>query len=342
MFNLSHNDIKRNKKKYSIILRNKNAESYRLHEKILTNINHSIQSNVTSTTASKSNTTKTFTSRNQKVQNREKNNYKIIKCSYLDFLELRKPKNTVPFGNKEKRFKWQNLKDENIILYPEIYKKPYKKQILLRETYDGGILGFINHKKEINNKPRIKRLRQYNSTQENDINFIQNIDFNQSRRVILPLYNNEPEKRKNKRSFSQSKFIYHKTNGGLKSLFELTPFDIPIKGRKLFKTKSYGAININLFDKNYGKFELPSSTKKHFIDNRCYYDNIKEQDLISDMNYKRSRTVCCPEFKTRKEFYIYENIDNLRLRDYIKNNFKKDRNKSKSKIKRNIKKKVLA
>ena len=53
----------------------------------------------------------------------------------MKFLELRKAKNGFPIDTGEKRFKWQNLKDEHIIIYPEIYKKAHKKQFLLKETF---------------------------------------------------------------------------------------------------------------------------------------------------------------------------------------------------------------
>ena len=341
MFNINYNDIKKSKKQYSKILRNANNNSYRLYEKISFSLNHSLQSNGTETTASKSNITKTFSSRNPKLRVNENKYYPIKKCSYTKFLELRNIKNTVPFGNTEQRFKWQNLKNENIVIYPEIYKKPHKKQFLLKETFGEGMLDFINYKKTNDDKPKIRRIRRCLSEQDLDKrNHIQNIDINISKRVIDPSYNKEPEKTIKKKSFSQSNFNYHKTDGGLKSLFDLTPIDIPIKGKKLYKTKSYGAININLFDKNYGQFEMPTHTKKQFFNNRCYFDHIKDQDLISDMNkfwkFKRSKSVV-PGFKTDLELYLNTNVDQLQLRNNRNNSInKRDINNSLSKINRNI------
>ena len=236
---------------------------------------------------------------------------------------MRKTKNTYPFGNEEKRFKWQNLKDENIIIYPEIYKKPHKKQYLLKENFGEDI--FNNNKNEFDNKPRIKRLRRCYSEQGNHMeNHIQNIDIDISRRVIDPLFNKETEKISKKKSYSQSKLFFHRTNGGLKSLFELTPIDIPIIGKKLFKTKSYE--NINIFDANYAKYQMPKNIKKQFFDNICYYDHIKEETLISDMNkcwkYKKNKSVN-PGFKTDIEFYLNNNSNNLKLRQYERNNSNK-------------------
>lgn len=359
MFNINYNDIKQSKKQYSSKMKNVFNDSYKLHEKISSSLNHSIQSNFTDTTASKSNTTKTFSSRNHKISVNDIKHYPIKKLSYTNFLELRKTKNHIPCGTLEKRFKWQNLKDENIVVYPEIYKKPHKKQFLLKDTFGDGLLGFLNNRKVYDDKPRIRRIRScYNELSMDDKKPLQHIDINISRRVIDPSYNKEKEIINKKRCFSQSNYIHHKTNGGIKSLFELTPVDIPIKGKKLFKTKSYDALHINLFDINYGRYEMPTHTKKQFFNNRCYYDHIKDQNLISDMNQcwrnKRSRSVG-PEFKTDIEFLCYNNIDNLKLRYfggkkfeektriYRNNNMNKNNKNSKtktlSKIKRYNKKK---
>ena len=351
MFNIKYHDIKKSKKQYSIVLRNVDNNSYKLYEKISSSLNHSIQSNGSETT--KSNTMKTFLSRNQKLPANKNKNNQIKKCSYINFLELRKTKNAFPCGNNEQRFKWQNLNNQNVAIYPEIYKKPHKKQFLLKETFGEGLLDFINYKKIYDDKPKIKRIRRCLSEQALDNkNHIQNIDINISRRVIDPSYNKEPEKIIKKKTFSQSNFTYHKTDGRLKSLFDLTPIDIHIKGKKLYKTKSYGARAINLFDKNYGQYEIPQHTKKQFVNNICYYDHIKDQDLISDMNkcwkYKRSRSVN-PGFKTDLEFYLNRSADHLQLRNNRNsrnsrnnrnNNINKTfSNKSLSKITRNYRKK---
>ena len=340
MFNIRYNNIKNSKKKYTTNLRNKENDTYKLHEKISSSLNHSTQSNISETTATKSNTNKTFSSTYNKMPVNDKSSYSIKKCSYLDFLELRKTKNTYPFVNKEKRFKWQNLKDENIIIYPEMHKKPHKKQFLLKENFGEDIF-----KKEFENKPKIKRLRRCYSELGNDmLSHIQNIDFDISRRVIEPLFNKEIEKITKKKSFSQSKFLYHRTNGGLKSLFELTPINIPIIGRKMFKTKSYE--NINIFDTNYAKYQMPTHTKKIFLDNKCYYDHIKNENLISEMdkcwkNKRNKSFIPGYGFKTDIEFFLNRNAKNLKLRSYGINILNKTISyKSLSKIKRNNIKKI--
>ena len=146
MLNLNYYELKKSKKQYSTNLKNTDINSYKIHEKMSTSLNHSLLSNLSETTATKSIITKNNISNYAKKPVNEKKTYPMKKCSYLNFLELRKSKNNYPFDNAEKRFKWQNLKDENRVIYPEIYKKPLKKQFLLKETCGEGILYFKNGK----------------------------------------------------------------------------------------------------------------------------------------------------------------------------------------------------
>ena len=327
MYKKKYNDIKNIKKKYSTALKNIDVNSYKLHEKITNSLNHSLQSNITEATTTKSNNAKIIIPKYQpKVEekvinkNKNKNSYQVKKCSYTKFLELRNPKNPIPLGNKEKRFKWQNLKDETNVIYPEIYKKPQKKLFKLKKDV---IFDTINNKSEftdITDRPKKRRLKIYISEQDYDmINFMQNTDIDTSRRVIDPLYNKEKEKINRKKYFSRNKICYHKTNGGIKSLFDLTPIHTPIRGKKLFTKKNYHNLSINLFDKNYGKFETPTHTKRHFSENKCHYDNIKSQNLISDMNksckYKKSKSIN-NRYKTDNDLYLNRSIENLSLRNY--------------------------
>ena len=67
MFNINYNDLKKSKKEYSNILKHTNINSYRLHEKISTMLNHSIQSNISDTTASKSIITKSLCPTTRKI-----------------------------------------------------------------------------------------------------------------------------------------------------------------------------------------------------------------------------------------------------------------------------------
>ena len=102
----------------------------------------------------------------------------------------------------------------------------------------------------------------------------------------------------------------------------MTPIEIPIKGKKLFQNNSYDDLTINLFDENYGKYEITKNTKKQFIENRSYYDHIKEQGLISKMEdcwKKRRSSSISSGFRTGIEFTCYRNINNMNLRNYNKN-----------------------
>ena len=77
MFNINYNDIKKSKKEYSSFLKNRDINSYKLHEKMNTSLNRSLLTNYTDSTATKSNTTKTFQLTDSKVANKEKNKYPI-------------------------------------------------------------------------------------------------------------------------------------------------------------------------------------------------------------------------------------------------------------------------
>ena len=163
------------------------------------------------------------------------------------------------------------------------------------------MLSFINREKLPDNKPKIKRYRRYNSENGNNI---QNIDIEISRRVINPEYNNESQNpRKQKRSMSQTRAFLHRTTGNIGSLFDISPVYVEYKTKKLYKYKSYGAICLDLFSNNYAKYEMPKHTKKLFHCNRCYFDTIKYDDLVHDMNncWKSSR-----EYGKKRKNWSYD------------------------------------
>lgn len=303
MFNTKSNAIKLSKKKYINILKTKDISSYILHEKMTNSLNRSLMSNGLDTTTDKSNLTRSQINSYNKlpVNENEKNSYKIKKCSYTDFLALRNKKITAPFNYTDERFKWQNLKEEHLSIDPSIYTRPHKKQFLLKETFGEGMLSFINREKLPDNKPKIKRYRRYNSENGNNI---QNIDIEISRRVINPEYNNESQNpRKQKRSMSQTRAFLHRTTGNIGSLFDISPVYVEYKTKKLYKYKSYGALCLDLFSNNYAKYEMPKHTKKLFHCNRCYFDTIKYDDLVHDMNncWKSSR-----EYGKKRKNWSYD------------------------------------
>jgi len=319
MFKLDSNTIKQSKKNYTKSLKNNNFEAYKIHEKINVNLNHSVQTNATEETSTKTTTTKNLLSNSNFNNNKTKQKNSIQKCSYLKFLELRKPKNPYPLGSTEKRFKWQNLKDENIVIYPEIYKKPHKKQNLLKETFGEGILGFLNNRQDNNNRKGRNKIRRCKSENvAHTISYRPNDDIEITRRVIIPESNKEKAKISRRRANSQSKVIYHKTTGNIKSLFELTPIDIPIKGKKLFKSKSYGCLTINIFDENYSQYEKPTNTKKLFLDNKCFYDNLKANNIIHNMNecWRNQRKKSVEHSLSSYAINMHLNLSKLNLRNY--------------------------
>lgn len=347
MFNAKSNVLKKSKRQYTNILKKTDMSSYLLHEKISTSLNRSSISSALDTTASRSNVTKSHINSTRKLpfNDNEKNLYKIKKCSYTDFLALRNKKITAPFNYTDKRFRWQNLKDEHVSIDPSLCVKPHKKRFLLKETFGEGILGFLDREKISEYKPKIKRYRQFNT----DANgFIQNVDLKISRRVLNPEYNEEiPIDRKHKRSLSQTNSFLHRTNGSLFSLFNLTPINYELKGnKKLFPNKSFAVKTINIFSDKFAKYEMPTHTKKLYFDNRCYFDTIKHDDLVIkidncwksnlEIGKKGRRSWSFDEnCLTKKNYSLKHDRDILNLRDsryeYSLNNLV---NKSVGKIKR--------
>ena len=190
MFNTNNNALKLSKKKYINILKSTDISSYLLHEKITNSLNRSRASANLDTTVSKSNVTRSLVNSYHKfpVNENEKNEYKIKKCSYTDFLNLRNNKINAPFNYTEERFKWQNLDNGSQVVDPTIYTRPHKKQFLLKETFGEGMLAFLNREPIPENKPRIRRYRRNNTDMGNNI---QNVDIDVSKRVVNPEYNNE-------------------------------------------------------------------------------------------------------------------------------------------------------
>ena len=340
MFNIKSNALKKTKKNYINILKNRDLSSYLLHEKIINSLNRSSASAyLDTTTASKTNLTRSSYCK-LPVNENENNTYKIKKCSYTDFLALRNNKITAPFNYTNERFKWQNLKDEHALVDPSMNLKPHKKQFLLKDTFGEGLLNYID-KEEY--KPKIIRYRRYNTEIDNHI---QNIDIDISRRVINPEYNKEISSlfKKGKRSLSQAINFYHRTNGNLSSLFNLTPINIENKTKKkLFKNKSFAAPTINIFSDNFSKQEKPTHTKKLFIDNNCYFDTIKDENLVAKINncWKKEKRRRNKSFDntclSKKDFSLKYDLNTLNLRnikyEYSLNDWNNNRNLGKIKRK---------
>ncbi len=284
MFNTNNNALKLSKKKYINILKSKDISSYLLHEKITNSLNRSRASANLDTTVSKSNVTRSLVNSYHKfpVNENEKNEYKIKKCSYTDFLNLRNNKINAPFNYTEERFKWQNLDNGSQVVDPTIYTRPHKKQFLLKETFGEGMLAFLNREPIPENKQRIRRYRRNITDMGNNI---QNVDIDVSKRVVNPEYNNEQQIYKTKKRSLSTDNNFHRTDGKLSSLFNITPLTVENKyKKKYFKDKGNYAESINIFSKNYPKREMPVNTKKLIYDNRCYFDTLKHEDLVFKIN----------------------------------------------------------
>ena len=321
MFNIRNNALKKTKKNYINILKNRDLSSYLLHERIVNSLNRSSASAyLDTTTASKTNITRSSYCK-LPVNENENSVYKIKKCSYTDFLAVRNSKITAPFNYTDERFKWQNLKDEHALVDPSMNLKPHKKQFLLKETFGEGMLNFINKEESPEYRPKIRRYRRYNTETETHI---QNVDFDISRRVINPEYNKETSSlfKRSKRALSQAQKIYHRTNGNIASLFKLTPVVIENKTKKRFyKNKSYAAPAINIFSNNYFKLDKPTHTKKLYEGNDCYFDTLKDEDLVIEMDkcWKKDKRRRNRSFDNntmaKKDYSLKYDLNTLNLRN---------------------------
>ena len=333
MSNINQNDIRKTNQHYTSIFKGNNVNSYRINDK-MTNLSN--QSNISDTTTSKTYIAKNFVSNFKNNPINHKGGYHMKKCSYVDFLELRKSK--IIF-NKEKRFKWQNLKDESLSVDPLIYPKFQKKKIYRKEYYGGGILDFIFNRIEPLPKPKGKKINYENQNIRGLKNMHKYPDYIYSRRVLEPKFNKDMPFVSRKKAYSQSKYMFHNTDGSLKSLFETTPLNCPSGGnKKLFKNKSYGALTINIFDVNYGQYQMPTHTKKLFLEHYCHIDHISNEDLMADVNecWKRNKKENERRLMTSFDFSKNRKKEKIILRngclfDYNKTNW----NNSLSKIKRN-------
>ena len=342
MLNIKYNDIKKTKKQYTSLLKTTNACSYKLHEKMASSLNQSI---ISDTTTSKTYIAKNLVSNFPKQKINENDRYHIKKCSYVDFLELRRTKNTLPFGYREKRFKWQNLNDKGNFVDPLIYKRLQRKKVNPSVDYGEGILNFIFNRKEPPHRKKGKKIKRVLIEQSNSIRevnvFPKYSDFNYSRRVLEPELNQDIPIVSRKKAFSQTKYMFHKTNGNIRTLFETTPWDIPpTHTKKLYKNKSYAALTINIFDNTFSQYQLPTHTKKLFLDNKCHTDHISNEELITEMDdcWKRrgkNDTNFIP--MTRLDFSRSMDMKYLRLRNYYRSYISKTKgNNSLSRIKRKI------
>lgn len=274
-------DMNRERKKYSYALGKSNHYTYKTIKKMAKQRSKpSFTESTASMTDINKNLTQTKFTCSNKLNNIEpkKSKTKERHLSYVEFLEFRK--NIMnPLGYREKRFKWQEPNGQGDILSLPRRKKNYRVQEC---HFKNGFKGWNEGKIEIKTlKKRIRR--SFSITGRNNFNFN---DLSVTRRVIEPEFNEECLIKPMKKSSSLKYHIFHRTNGNVKSLFNLTPIFIPLKCKKLYKGKSLPSKSINIFEENENKYEDIHYIKKHFLNNKCYFDNIQNEGLIEKKNFR--------------------------------------------------------
>ena len=206
------------------------------------------------------------------------------RISYIGFLK----KNGFSFTN-EKRFKWQNLRETS---YPTgINYFPRHTKIKREKSVD-----YCQKESEIK---RHKKLEP---------NAGKNIDFNQTKRVILSEYTGKEAdylSTRHKKYPQLNKFL-NLGEGGISYLLKKAPLKYNYKGIKIVKRcQSY---DLNLFTKHYAKIQIPKH-KKVFV----VKDHIKEflkKELSKEK--KRIQSKSCIKFKNR----LYINPINWSINKY--------------------------
>ncbi len=205
------------------------------------------------------------------------------KNSYSNF-GMVKQKSYCPFGFTEKRFKWQNLKDQSNLIEPDDAKNKLRR-IKIKNELDGGFKKFYNNKKYSNQEKNL------NKSMENQTILQRRNSFYATRRVILPEFDydirdflHKAQKKINKNNTQ----VLHSSSGSMKSLFEKTPNSFPVvKGKKKFKNLSFQSDCINIFSEEYNKYQIPRKINKFKY--RYYKDNILiSQSIEGKNNYGKS------------------------------------------------------
>lgn len=195
------------------------------------------------------------------------NNYKL---SYLGFLKSK----GFPFKYDEQRFKWQNTHINSF----QRTKKHFPINIESKEEFK-----YKRQKKKIN------------LSTVNDNSFrktshdILNIEINNKndKKII------EKKHKKGKKYFQ--KFLNIQNPKGLAGLIKKTPLKETFKGVK--RIKRLNSYELNLFGKDYPKFEIPKTCKKHFIQGN-------DDNDIFDLRPKSTNNIKNKERKTGKKYEV--------------------------------------
>ena len=258
---------------YSLMLNNLNRNTYYAYKKMLEN---NIQKK---------------TEKNYDINNYKYENSKNLTCknSYSNFGMI-KQKSYCPFGFTEKRFKWQNLKDQSNVIEPDDTKNKLRR-IKIKNELEGGFKNFFNNTKNRNEH------RNLNKSMENKTILQRRNSFFATRRVIQPefdydvndfLLKSQKKININKNNNNDNNKILHSSSGSMKSLFEKTPNSFPVvKGKKKFKNLSFQSDCINIFSDEYNKYQIPRKINKFKY--RYYKDNILiSQSIEGKNNYGKS------------------------------------------------------
>lgn len=222
---------------------------------------------------------------NQNLKNKKKLiDYHI---SYIGFLK----KNGYTFNN-EKRFQWQNLKENS---YPVgINSLPrHKKLVKLNKKY--------NSQKEF----EIKRHKKCEPTAYN------NNSFNRTKRVIITEFNDKEEDylaRRHKK-YPQTNNMFNSSDGGIRYLIKKAPLDFNYRGIKM--VKKCKSSDLNLFMNNYAKLQIRRS-RKFFMEKdhiRGIVDRTKEHSMDS---ISKIESKLCSKFRDK----LYVNPINWSINNY--------------------------
>lgn len=106
------------------------------------------------------------------------------KQSYANFIAIRN-QSSYPFGQTEKRFKWQNLDDKSNLVDPNDQKNRIKR-VYVKDSFQGGFVDFFNRSKNIQlSQEKKKKPKRGQSLDGNCSIKFDTID---TRRVIQPEY----------------------------------------------------------------------------------------------------------------------------------------------------------
>ena len=252
---------------YSLMLNNLNRNTYYAYKKMLENNIHK------------------KTDKNYDINNNKYENSKNLTCknSYSNFGMI-KQKSYCPFGFTEKRFKWQNLKDQSNVIEPDDAKNKLRR-IKIKNELDGGFKKFYNNKKYSNQEKNL------NKSMENQTILQRRNSFYATRRVIQPEFDYDirdflhKAQKKINRNNTQ---VLHSSSGSMKSLFEKTPNSFPVvKGKKKFRNLSFQTDSINIFSDEYNKYQIPKKINRFKY--RYYKDNVLiSQSIEGKNNYGKS------------------------------------------------------